>query len=54
MEPGVEDVEDLDPADIDDRIERDPEDHQANREASGEIDPDGNQQPVYRRQEPPA
>ncbi|CAN5517308.1 MAG: hypothetical protein H0V23_04830 [Nocardioidaceae bacterium] len=53
MEPGVEGVEDLDSADMEDRLERDPE-SQVNREAPGEIDPDGNQQPVYRRQEPPA
>lgn len=53
MEPGVEGVEDLDSADMADRLERDPA-GQANREAPGEIDPDGNQQPVYRRQEPPA
>lgn len=53
MEPGVEGLEDLDTADEKDRLERDPQGQQ-NREAPGEIDPDGNQQPVYRRQEPPA
>lgn len=53
MEPGVQGLEDLDPADVKDRLDRDPQDQQ-NRETPGEVDPDGNQQPVYRRQEPPA
>lgn len=53
MEPGVQGLEDLDPADVEDRLDRDPQGQQ-NRETPGEVDPDGNQQPVYRRQEPPA
>lgn len=52
MEPGVEGLEDLDLADEQDRLDRDPQEQQ-NREAPGQVDPDGNQQPVYRRQEPP-
>lgn len=53
LEPSVEGVEGIDTADTDERLERSPQE-QANREAPGEIDPDGNDQPVYRRQEPPA
>lgn len=53
MEPGVEGLEGLDSADMDERLKRDPE-GQVNREAPGHVDPDGNSQPVYRSQEPPA
>ena len=53
IEPGVESVEGLDRADEGERVDLDP-DEQRNREAQGHVDPDGNQQPVYRRQEPPA
>jgi len=53
IESGIESVEGLDRADEAERIDLDPEE-QRNREAAGQVDPDGNQQPVYRRQEPPA
>ena len=53
IESGVDSVEGLDPADEAERVNLDP-DEQRNREAQGHVDPDGNQQPVYRRQEPPA